>query len=305
MSTSFYPPYLLARVASTVDSIAEGRFGWNIVSSAEAKFTGRPAALVRHNRLADLIPHPHHGVERVHGPLRNKRDISPAHLAQFGFVQPGQVCSIQNNLAVNDPARRDVALQRVQEPDEVLMAVARHVLAKTSPARTLIAGELSVRSAIGIGILLLILLPMLVGGIVNELLINVALFILMGSFATVAAITTDLFRAAYVWLGNLRGGLAMATVLSSAAFGAASGSTIVNAAVFTRMAMPEMTRFGYDVRLSAGSIAAAMAIQSNNSRTPPMIARRPGGRRLSCPAASQSRSADARSPLPGASVRAP
>jgi tripartite ATP-independent transporter DctM subunit len=85
----------------------------------------------------------------------------------------------------------------------------------------------------------------------------IPLFILMGSFATVAAITTDLFRAAYIWLGNLRGGLAMATVMSSAAFGAASGSTIVNAAVFTRMAMPEMTRFGYDVRLSAGCIAAA------------------------------------------------
>jgi len=45
--------------------------------------------------------------------------------------------------------------------------------------------------------------------------------------------------------------------MSSAAFGAASGSTIVNAAVFTKMAMPEMTRFGYDVRLSAGCIAAA------------------------------------------------
>ena len=85
----------------------------------------------------------------------------------------------------------------------------------------------------------------------------IPLFILMGSFATVAAITTDLFRAAYVWLGKLRGGLAMATVMSSAAFGAASGSTIVNAAVFTRMAMPEMTRFGYDVRLSTGCIAAA------------------------------------------------
>lgn len=85
----------------------------------------------------------------------------------------------------------------------------------------------------------------------------IPLFILMGSFATVAAITTDLFRTAYVWLGGLRGGLAMATVISSAAFGAASGSTIVNAAVFTRMAMPEMHRFGYDLRLSAGSIAAA------------------------------------------------
>ena len=85
----------------------------------------------------------------------------------------------------------------------------------------------------------------------------IPLFILMGSFATVAAITTDLFRTAYVWLGGLRGGLAMATVMSSAAFGAASGSTIVNAAVFTKMAMPEMARFGYDVRLSAGCIAAA------------------------------------------------
>jgi tripartite ATP-independent transporter DctM subunit len=85
----------------------------------------------------------------------------------------------------------------------------------------------------------------------------IPLFILMGSLATAAAITTDLFRAAYLWLGRLRGGLAMATVMSSAAFGAASGSTIVNAAVFTRMAMPEMTRFGYDVRLSSGCIAAA------------------------------------------------
>jgi len=85
----------------------------------------------------------------------------------------------------------------------------------------------------------------------------IPLFILMGSLATEAALTTDLFRAAYVWLGKLRGGLAMATVMSSAAFGAASGSTIVNAAVFTKMAMPEMTRFGYDVRLSAGCIAAA------------------------------------------------
>jgi C4-dicarboxylate transporter, DctM subunit len=85
----------------------------------------------------------------------------------------------------------------------------------------------------------------------------IPLFILMGSFATAAGIVTELFRTAYLWLGTLRGGLAMATVMSSAAFGAASGSTIVNAAVFTKMAMPEMTRFGYDVRLSSGCIAAA------------------------------------------------
>ncbi len=72
-----------------------------------------------------------------------------------------------------------------------------------------------------------------------------------------SGITTELFRMAYVWIGGLRGGLAMATVMSSAAFGAASGSTIVNGAVFTRMAMPEMARFGYDIRLNADCIAAA------------------------------------------------
>jgi len=90
----------------------------------------------------------------------------------------------------------------------------------------------------------------------------IPLFILMGALATEAALTTELFRTAYVWLGRLRGGLGMTTVMSSAAFGAASGSTIVNAAVFTRIAMPEMTRFGYDVRLSSGCIAAAGTLAS-------------------------------------------
>lgn len=85
----------------------------------------------------------------------------------------------------------------------------------------------------------------------------IPLFILMGSFATQANLTTDLYRAAYAWLGRLPGGLAIATTFASAAFGAASGSTVVNAAVFTRMALPEMTRLGYDKRLSAGCIAAS------------------------------------------------
>lgn len=90
----------------------------------------------------------------------------------------------------------------------------------------------------------------------------IPLFILMGSLATQAAITSDLYRAAYCWLGRLPGGLAMATTLASAAFGAASGSTVVNAAVFTRMALPEMTKFGYDKRLSAGCIAASGTLAS-------------------------------------------
>ena len=90
----------------------------------------------------------------------------------------------------------------------------------------------------------------------------IPLFILMGSLATQAGLTTDLYRAAYNWLGKISGGLAMATTLAAAAFGAACGSTIVNAAVFTKMAMPEMTKFGYDKRLSAGCIAASGTLAS-------------------------------------------
>jgi len=90
----------------------------------------------------------------------------------------------------------------------------------------------------------------------------IPLFILMGSLATQAGLTTDLYRAAYNWLGRLPGGLAMATTMASAAFGAASGSTVVNAAVFTRMALPQMTAFGYDKRLSAGCIAASGTLAS-------------------------------------------
>ncbi|MBT8409171.1 MAG: TRAP transporter large permease subunit, partial [Alphaproteobacteria bacterium] len=90
----------------------------------------------------------------------------------------------------------------------------------------------------------------------------IPLFILMGALASQAGLTTDLYRAAYSWLGRVRGGLAMATTIASAAFGAACGSTIVNAAVFTKMAMPEMTRFGYDKRISAGCIAASGTLAS-------------------------------------------
>ena len=96
----------------------------------------------------------------------------------------------------------------------------------------------------------------------NFTLAVIPLFILMGALATQAGITGELYKAAYNWLGAVRGGLAMATTLASAAFGAASGSTVVNAAVFTRMALPEMVKFGYDKRLCAGCIAASGTLAS-------------------------------------------
>ena len=90
----------------------------------------------------------------------------------------------------------------------------------------------------------------------------IPMFILMGALASQAGLTADLYQAAYRWLGRVSGGLGMATILASAAFGAACGSTIVNAAVFTKIAMPEMTRYGYDKRLSAGCIAASGTLAS-------------------------------------------
>jgi tripartite ATP-independent transporter DctM subunit len=82
-------------------------------------------------------------------------------------------------------------------------------------------------------------------------------FILMGDFFSRAGFATDLYKAAYNWMGHLRGGVAMATTVGAAIFGAISGSSVANAAVFTRVALPEMVKIGYDKRLATGSIAIA------------------------------------------------
>ena len=83
------------------------------------------------------------------------------------------------------------------------------------------------------------------------------LFVLMGIFAELAGLTESIFRAADIWLRRVRGGLYQAVVVGSAIFAAISGSTIVNAVVFTRVAFPEMMKYGYSRSLSIGSIAAS------------------------------------------------
>lgn len=85
----------------------------------------------------------------------------------------------------------------------------------------------------------------------------IPMFILMGAFAEISGITKDFYNFFYRLLGKVRGGLLMVTILSSAGFAAISGSTMVNAVVFTRIALPQMLSFGYDKALAAGCIAAA------------------------------------------------
>jgi tripartite ATP-independent transporter DctM subunit len=84
----------------------------------------------------------------------------------------------------------------------------------------------------------------------------VPLFILMGNFVTRAGMSKELYRAAYTFVGHLRGGLAMATVLACAGFGAICGSSIATAATMTKVAYPSMRELGYSDELAAGSIAA-------------------------------------------------
>ena len=84
----------------------------------------------------------------------------------------------------------------------------------------------------------------------------IPLFILMGHFASQGGISKALFAFASVVMGRFRGGLAMAAVLASAAFGAICGSSIATAATITTVALPEMRRHGYSPRLATGTLAA-------------------------------------------------
>jgi C4-dicarboxylate transporter, DctM subunit len=90
----------------------------------------------------------------------------------------------------------------------------------------------------------------------NYTLSVVPLFILMGNFVTRAGMSKELYRAAYDFVGHLRGGLAMATVLACAGFGAICGSSIATAATMTKVAYPSMRDHGYSDELAVGTIAA-------------------------------------------------
>ena len=84
----------------------------------------------------------------------------------------------------------------------------------------------------------------------------IPLFILMGNFATQGGISRALFEVAAGVMARFRGGLAMAAVVTCAAFGAICGSSVATAATITSVALPEMKRHGYSERLSTGTLAA-------------------------------------------------
>lgn len=84
----------------------------------------------------------------------------------------------------------------------------------------------------------------------------IPLFILMGEIATRSRMSSELFNAARVLLNGVRGGLPVATIAASGAFGAICGSSVATAAAMTRIALPEMRKAGYEDGYAAASIAA-------------------------------------------------
>ncbi|MBW1773466.1 MAG: TRAP transporter large permease [Deltaproteobacteria bacterium] len=85
----------------------------------------------------------------------------------------------------------------------------------------------------------------------------VPLFLLMGYFAFYAGLTLEAYDAARAWVGKLPGGLALTTVGGCALFAASAGSSLAECAAMSKIAVPEMRRSGYSVRLATGVVASA------------------------------------------------
>lgn len=100
------------------------------------------------------------------------------------------------------------------------------------------------------------------GVLSNVDLATVPLFLLMGTFASAAGFSSDIYNAVAALLGHRRGGLAYATIGGCAAFGAVCGSSTATAATFAKAALPEMLKRGYSTAFSTGTIAAGGTLKA-------------------------------------------
>lgn len=91
-------------------------------------------------------------------------------------------------------------------------------------------------------------------------LTTLPMFLFMGVLAVRIGMADNLFAAAYKFVGHLPGGLAMASILSCAGFGAVCGSSVATVSTMARIAVPPMLKFGYNPRLAGGSVAAGATL---------------------------------------------
>jgi len=90
----------------------------------------------------------------------------------------------------------------------------------------------------------------------DYMMMVVPMFVLMGYLAYAGGLSKDAFEIANKWLSKLPAGLAMATVMASAGFGACCGSSVACSATMGKVAIPEMLDRGYDKKIAAGTVAA-------------------------------------------------
>lgn len=97
-------------------------------------------------------------------------------------------------------------------------------------------------------------------GVANYLFATIPLFVLMGHLVSISNVGKDTFDVAEALLRRLLGGLGIATVAANTIFAAVTGVSIASAAVFTKVAVPEMTRHGYRPSFSAGTVAGSSVL---------------------------------------------
>jgi TRAP-type mannitol/chloroaromatic compound transport system permease large subunit len=100
---------------------------------------------------------------------------------------------------------------------------------------------------------------------------TIPLFVFMGTILFSTEIGNDLYYAAYRWVGQFRGGLAMATVLACALFGAITGIAIPALITMGKVAIPEMKKYGYEDSFASGSVACASTLAVLIPPSIPMI----------------------------------
>ena len=92
----------------------------------------------------------------------------------------------------------------------------------------------------------------------------------MGAVASRANMSSELFDAANAVFSGVRGALAAATIGSCAAFSAICGSSIATAATFSKVAIPQMRRYGYDMEMATGAVASAGTLGTSCRKMLPM-----------------------------------
>ena len=96
--------------------------------------------------------------------------------------------------------------------------------------------------------------------IAHSVFANIPLFALMGIVSAEIGLGADIYKVAHQFFQRIRGGLGMATVAANAMFASITGSSIASASVFTRIAVPEMLRFGYTRQFSVGVVAGSSVL---------------------------------------------